>query len=189
MTTPQQILNFWFSPSQDGIYHYRPQWFVKSSHFDEEVRQNFLQVYEDVVKGHYKDWENNAEGLLALILVQDQFPRNMFRNSAKAFATDGQALRLTRKAIREEIDHQLNPVQRWFLYMPLEHSENLQDQEISVEIFAELQTHIPESQILDYAQRHRDVIARFGRFPHRNEILGRKSTVEELEYLRLNGGF
>jgi uncharacterized protein (DUF924 family) len=191
--TPEKLLQFWFAPhppqegSTEEIYTYRPQWFVKSAHFDQEVKENFLQVWEVGRQGKLRAWEETPEGVLALVLLFDQMPRNMFRDQAASFETDPQALQLSKQAILNEFDLDLHPVQRWFLYMPFEHSENLRDQDISIELFAELQTQLPDSQVLEYAERHRRIIARFGRFPHRNKILQRKSTPEELEFLKTPG--
>lgn len=185
------LLNFWFAPHAAGPaserFSYRPQWFVKSAHFDDEVRAKFHDVWMDARKGLLPHWEKTPEGLLATIILFDQLPRNMFRDQPASFETDDRALHLARQAILQEMDLTLHPIQRWFLYMPFEHSENLRDQEISVELFAGLQALMPGSQVLDYAERHRDIIARFGRFPHRNRILQRKSTPEELEFLKSPG--
>jgi uncharacterized protein (DUF924 family) len=184
----EDLLNFWFAPLAAGPaserFSYRPQWFVKSAHFDDEVRAKFHDVWIDARKGLLPHWEKTPEGLLATVILFDQLPRNMFRDQPASFETDDRALHLARQAILQEMDLTLHPIQRWFLYMPFEHSENLRDQEISVELFAGLQALMPGSQVLDYAERHRDIIARFGRFPHRNRILQRKSTPEELEFLK-----
>jgi uncharacterized protein (DUF924 family) len=188
MKSPQEVLDFWFTTERPP--HYRPQWFVKSKSFDDEIRQNFLQLHQGVRAGHYTEWLKTAEGTLAAVIVLDQFSRNMFRDTPQAFESDAMALHLTREAIISEKDLELDPVQRWFLYLPLEHSENLRDQEISVEIFADLQTQLPNTKVLEYAEKHRDVIARFGRFPHRNSILGRKSTPEEIDFMKhVRAGF
>lgn len=192
--TYHQLLEFWFAPhpsSPDNeTFTYRPQWFVKSAHFDNEVREQFQTLWEEAQNGKLKEWEETPEGVLALIILFDQMPRNMFREQPASFQTDGRALQLSKQAILKEFDTKLHPIQRWFMYMPFEHSENLRDQEISVELFSELQTLLPDSQVLDYAERHREIIARFGRFPHRNKILQRKSTPEETEFLKgPNSGF
>jgi uncharacterized protein (DUF924 family) len=187
----EDLLNFWFAPHPSAPpaerFSYRPQWFVKSSHFDQEVKARFQQMWSDAKKGLLSHWEKTPEGVLASIILYDQLPRNMFRDQPASFETDDRALHLARQAILQEMDLTLHPVQRWFMYLPFEHSENMRDQEISVELFANLQDMLPDSQVLDYAERHRDIIARFGRFPHRNRILQRKSTLEEVEFLKSPG--
>jgi len=183
----QDVLEFWFAPQEPDVFQYRPQWFVKNKNFDDEIRSKFLSLHQELRNGRHQYWLDHAEGVLATVVVLDQFSRNMFRDQPESFAGDAQALHLTKKAILDETDLKLHPVQRWFLYLPLEHSENIRDQDISVEIFADLQALIPGSNILEYAERHHDVIARFGRFPHRNRILGRESTPEEIEFLKQPG--
>lgn len=187
--TPEKLLEFWFAPHKEKgeateTLSYRPQWFVKNAHFDQEVREQFMQTWESARNGNLESWEESPEGVLALIILLDQMPRNMFRDQPASFETDGRALQLSKQAILKEFDVDLHPIQRWFMYMPFEHSENMRDQDISVELFADLQQQLPDSQVLDYAERHRDIIARFGRFPHRNKILQRKSTPEEVEFLK-----
>jgi uncharacterized protein (DUF924 family) len=133
------------------------------------------------------EWAEAPESALALSVVLDQFPRNMFRASAKAFLTDRQAQVLAEQVVARGWDRELLPVQRWFVYLPFEHAESLELQDRSVKLFTTLADHPGSAATIDYAHRHRDVIARFGRFPHRNAILGRDSTAAELEYLKLPG--
>lgn len=184
---PQLVLDFWFAPSEEGHFPPRPQWFFKSPNFDQEVRERFLSLYEEVRDRKHESWLQTPEGILASVIVLDQFPRNMFREDPRAFATDALAREYSALALNTNADIRLHPVQRWFLYLPYEHSESLVDQEISLGLFSELQKSLPDTQILDYAQRHFEVIRRFGRFPHRNKILDRLSTPEETEFLQQPG--
>lgn len=173
----RDILGFWFDE------HGPADWFGKNDAFDEQIRQRYLGIHEQLSAGTDPEGIENAETCLAAILVLDQFPRNMFRGTPGAFATDAQALELARQAVDRELDHILQKLQRVFLYMPFEHSEDLTDQETSCALFTE----IGDEYYSDYARRHWEVIHRFGRFPHRNAILGRTSTDAEKEYLAAPG--
>ncbi|MGD2183433.1 DUF924 family protein [Lusitaniella coriacea] len=188
MASIQAILDFWFGKPGEGDYGKpRSVWFVKNAAFDEEIRSRFLDAYERAATGEFSEWKETPLGSLALILLLDQFPRNLFRNHPKAFATDAYARSVTVDAITQNFDQTLLPVQRWFIYLPLEHSENLEDQNRCVELFSQLKDDPHSASTIDYARRHRDVIQRFGRFPHRNKILGRKSTPQEEEFLQQPG--
>lgn len=173
MTSPEDILDFWFSDAVE------PFWFRKDAVFDEELRKKFLPVYQKAAAGELDNWKDSAEGTLVLIIVLDQFSRNLFRDSAQAFATDEAARALTYHALEQDYDSALSDAQRVFCYMPLMHSESLADQEKSVELYSALGRESNN----DYAIRHRDVITKFGRFPHRNAALGRINTEEEKTYL------
>lgn len=184
------ILNFWFgdseAPSEYG--QQRKIWFRKSPQFDQEIRQKFLSDYRHAVAGNYDHWQHQPRPCLALILLLDQFPRNLFRDSPQAFATDERAHQIAEYALHQGFDEQLIPVERMFVYLPLEHQEDLSCQQRCVDLFEQLVAIAPElASSLDYARRHRDVIARFGRFPHRNGILNRTNTPEEAEFLRQPG--
>lgn len=183
-----EILNFWFGhPDEVSYGKPRKQWFVKNSQFDQQVKNLFLDDYKQAATGQLNDWQSSPIGCLALVIVLDQFPRNMFRGTPQAFATDSQALGVAQHSVTQGFDRQLLPVQRWFFYLPFEHSENMQHQCQAVELFSQL-AHDPDSvDTIDYAIQHLKVIERFGRFPHRNKILGRVSTVEEEEFLKLPG--
>ena len=182
------ILAFWFGSPQDSDYGKpRKVWFQKNSEFDEQIRSHFLADYELAAQGKLNHWKASSESCLALILLLDQFPRNLFRGETKAFATDTQALELAKYAVSQGFDRQLLPVQRWFIYLPFEHSENLADQEKSVELTHKLSDDPDSKSSIDYAIRHREVIKKFGRFPHRNSILRRESTPEEQEFLKQPG--
>lgn len=180
--TQSEILNFWFSETKPA------QWFQKNVDFDEEIRARFEQDYKLAVQGIYDGWDGGEKGALALVILLDQFPRNMYRATEQAFASDSKALEVAKKAVLKGFDTLLNTQEKTFLYLPLEHSENLDDQHQSVQLFAKLKGDDPV--VYDYAKRHYDVIKKFGRFPHRNAILGRKNTKLEEEYLSdPNSGF
>ncbi|MCM5678078.1 DUF924 domain-containing protein [Schlegelella sp. S2-27] len=183
------VLDFWFGP-RDGTapLQARDVWFRKDPAFDDEIRERFGAATEAALAGGLREWEARPEGALARILLLDQFTRNAFRDTPRAFAGDAQALATARAVVAASLDRQLVPMQRWFVYMPFEHAEDPAAQDESVRLFTEL-SHAASGfeSALDYALRHRDVIRRFGRFPHRNAILGRDSTASERDYLRQPG--
>ena len=187
------ILTFWFgSPDASDYGHYRKAWFVKDAQFDEQIREQFSQDVDHAALGHYDHWRASAQSAVALLLLFDQFPRNLYRAQPRSFATDDKALSLASELVESGVHKGLMPAQRFFVYVPFEHSENMADQDRCVALMRELNNEFPELDSglkggLDYAIRHRDVIARFGRFPHRNEILGRQSTPEELAFLQQPG--
>jgi uncharacterized protein (DUF924 family) len=167
------ILRFWFEDLGPK------DWYRKDETLDAFIGARFGAVYARLKEGVPDDWLATPQGYLAAILVLDQFPRNMFRDQPRAFATDAQALALAKRAVAEGIDLKLKPEQRAFLYMPLQHAENAADQARSIELYTALG--IPSN--LDFARRHKAIIDRFGRFPHRNAVLGRASTAEEAAFL------
>jgi uncharacterized protein (DUF924 family) len=177
--TKQEVLRFWFEETAPA------QWFQKNDVFDDEVRERFHVTYDMAAKDLCGDWSKDAEGVLALCIVLDQFPRNMFRGTPKAYATDEKALLIAKAAINKGFDQLMVPVKRRFLYLPFEHSENLNDQKRSVTLFESMKDSDPLG--YEYALKHYEVIDKFGRFPHRNAVLGRESTDEELKYLNLPG--
>ena len=182
-STSAEVLLFWFCPaSERGKAH--KHWFVKSEAFDLEVRQRFLAVYEEAAAGKLTHLKESAADCLALIVLLDQFPRNMFRGTPRAFATDPLALETARHAVDRGFDRSLLPVERLFVYLPFEHSEALADQDRSCDLTRALDAYPETNDVYRYALAHRDIIRRFGRFPHRNAILGRASTPEELEFLK-----
>jgi uncharacterized protein (DUF924 family) len=188
MSDFQSILNFWFGkPDEPNYGRSRKEWFVKDRVFDEEVRSRFLETYQKAASGELDSWQEYPLSCLALIIALDQFPRNMFRNTPQAFASDDRALQVAKYAVDRNFDKELLPVQRWFIYCPFEHSENLQDQQKSVELFTTLKDNPDSESAIDYAYRHLKVIERFGRFPHRNKILARQNTPEEEEFLKQPG--
>jgi uncharacterized protein (DUF924 family) len=186
-----QVLTFWFDDPTAPDSEYGQQrriWFQKDPDFDSQIREHFLSTYEQARRGEHDDWQTAPNTALALILVLDQFPRNMFRGTAKSFETDGQALQIAQAAIAQGYDQALLPVERMFFYLPFEHSEHIDHQHQAVALFEALVAVAPDLQAtLDYAYRHRDVIARFNRFPHRNAILGRGSTPAEKAFLQEPG--
>ena len=186
----QDVLDFWFgAPGSASDGERRRAWFVKDAAFDSDIRIRFGAVIEQALSGGLKEWdEKGPQGVLARILVLDQFTRNAYRNTPQSFAGDALALAAARSLVERRADRELPPVQRAFGYMPFEHAEDASMQERAVELFTRLAAEHPGfDDMLDYAHRHRGVIARFGRFPHRNAILGRVSTPDEAEFLRQPG--
>ena len=171
----KDVLGFWFEETQPA------QWFQVNPEFDAAITARYADAYDKAARGIFDDWKNSADGCLALVILLDQFPRNMFRGTPQAFATDGKALVIAKFALAKGFDQVLAPAKRRFLYLPFEHSENLTDQRKCVELFERMKKDDPLG--YDYALRHLKVIERFGRFPHRNKILSRMSTPEEEEYL------
>lgn len=175
--TIDEILRFWFETLKPE------DWYRRNPAIDAEIVKRFGPVYEALSTSVPQDWLAEPRGMLAAILVLDQFPRNMFRDDPRAFATDQAALTLSKRAIGEGLDLRLPPEQRAFIYMPFQHSEALDDQARSIEIFTSLGAPLN----LDFARRHEAIIARFGRFPHRNAVLGRESTEDEIAFLKEPG--
>ncbi len=182
--TPEEVLAFWFGrEGEEGYGEFREAWFFKDPDFDREIRDRFEDVYEEAIAGELEAWKEEARSCLALIVVLDQFPRNMFRGDARMYAADGLALAAARHAVEQAYDRELPPFQRMFVYLPFEHSENLEDQRFSVELFRRLAEETGSEDLVVYALRHLRIVERFGRFPHRNEILGRRTTPEEAKFL------
>ncbi|MBF2015133.1 MAG: DUF924 domain-containing protein [Rivularia sp. T60_A2020_040] len=188
MSQANEILNFWFGNPEDADYG-KPKkiWFAKEPEFDEELRRCFLTDYEKAAAGYLDEWKDSPLTCLALILLLDQFPRNIFRETPQAFATDWEALSTAHLAIAQGYDRQLLNVQRWFVYLPFVHSENIDHQRQAVKLFQKVSGDKDSASAIENAIRHRSVIERFGRFPHRNLILGRLSTPEEKEFLKEPG--
>ncbi len=184
-TAPEEILDFWFGrEGEEGYGEFQEAWFTKDPGFDREVRDRFEDVYEEAAAGRLDHWKDEAKSCLALIILLDQFPRNMFRGDPKTYATDEKALEAARHAVERAYDRELTPYGRLFLYLPFEHSEDVEDQRFSVKLFRGLAAQMGSEDLLGYAVRHLEIIERFGRFPHRNEILRRATTPEEAEFLR-----
>jgi uncharacterized protein (DUF924 family) len=173
---PGDVLAFWRAAGAK-------KWFEKDSAFDAEVTRRFLPTYEAAAAGRLSHWEDTPAGALALVIVLDQFPRNMFRGSARAYATDAQARAVADRAIARGFDRQVPASERLFFYLPFEHSENLADQERSVALF---RAH-GDPDLLKWAELHADIIRRFGRFPHRNALLGRATTAAEQAFVDAGG--
>ena len=169
----EEVLRFWFG--QDP-----KRWFEKNATFDAEIRSRFLALYEELSSS--ADWLSGPRDCLARTIVLDQFPRNMFRGTPRAFAADPLALAAAKHAVAKSWDRDLLPVEKQFLYLPFEHSESLADQERACELMRTL-----DEDLYGWALKHKVIIERFGRFPHRNEILGRESTPEEIEFLKQPG--
>ncbi|MBC8107142.1 MAG: DUF924 domain-containing protein [Anaerolineae bacterium] len=184
---PADVLDFWFGlPGAPDYAKTRPLWFTKSDATDRLVRERFGNTVDAALNGKIDNWAVMPRGALATILVLDQFTRNIFRDSPRSFAGDGQALRLASNLVDRNDDRLLAPLERWFAYMPFDHSEFLNDQLESVRLFEQLAKEGLEEP-LPWAIKHYDIIKRFGRFPHRNSILGRESTAEEIEFLKEQG--
>ena len=178
------ILDFWFGTRSDAIAeHGKTLWFVKDAAIDATIRAQFMPSYELAVAGKLDAWRDTAKGSLAFVILLDQFPRNMFRGEPRAFASDGLAREVASESIERGFHLVLEPVERAFLYLPFEHSETLTDQQRSLDLFAALAQHKGLQEMVRYAQLHYDVIERFGRFPHRNAILGSESTAAEQAFL------
>ena len=181
-----EVLAFWFGEAKERGQS-RPQWFRKDTVFDEEIRTRFLAIYEQAVAGEFVHWIDQAPSCLALIVVLDQFPRNMFRGSRRAFEADAMARKAARHALAKEYDRALRPLERMFVYLPLEHSEHLPDQELCLRLMKEISGFRETREMHVWAEKHLVIIRRFGRFPHRNAALGRESTAEEIEFLTQPG--
>jgi len=188
--TPQDILDFWFgAPGSLEAGQPRRAWFVKKDAFDAAIRTRFGSTIGAALAGGLREWDElGAQGVLARLLVLDQFTRNAYRDTPQSFAGDALALAAARTLVDAGADRALPPLRRAFVYMPFEHAEDATMQERAVELFSMLAAEHPGfDEMLDYAHRHRAVIARFGRFPHRNAILGRASTPEEEDFLKQPG--
>ena len=177
--TPQSLLTFWFSEEM------QPYWFNSTPEIDAIIRKRYENLWNEAQLNKLNQWKNSPEGALALIILLDQFPLNMFRDQAKAFTTEALSIDVTKDAIEQTFDQQIPQAQLMFMYMPLMHSENINDQELSVKLFTQagLEANIR------FAKHHKKLIEKFGRFPHRNAILGRTSTLEELTYLASDEAF
>ena len=171
------VIKYWFSKKS------REHWFFSTPEIDNEIKQRYEQLWTRAASGELKGWQDSPQGCLALIIVLDQFPLNMFRGKAKSFQTEEMAVKVALKAIKKSYDEILNTDELLFLFMPLMHSENLEHQNMQVKLFEKYDFND------EYSKHHRDIVKRFGRFPHRNEILGRMSTMEELDYLLSDNAF
>lgn len=197
------ILDFWFDAAQDNSTpalsdddiskRQSALWWQKNPAVDTDIRQRFEPVLKALLRGQFNDWLDDAEGRLAAIIVLDQFSRNMYRNSALSYTQDSLALHWCLEGIRLGHDKQLRPIQRVFFYMPLEHAESPQMQALCLEKFQQLHADSPESfqpaanGFVDFAQKHKNIVDQFGHFPHRNAILSRESSAEEVEFLKQPG--
>jgi len=185
----QSVLDFWFGPADDpGHAQPRAAWFRKDDAFDAEIAARFGALIERALSGALDGWQADPASALARVIVLDQFTRNAFRGTARSFAGDGLALAAARAMVASGQDRRLTGVQRQFVYLPFEHAEDMAAQAQSLALFAQLEREMPAlAGLLDWAQRHRDIIGRFGRFPHRNAVLQRESSAEELAFLQTPG--
>jgi uncharacterized protein (DUF924 family) len=184
----QSVLDFWFAPQGNAEHGtFRRAWFEKQPEFDGTCRTHFAGLLQDAATGKLDRWTETAEGALALVVLLDQLSRNIHRGTPGAFATDPQALALARRMVARGFDRVLDPVMRIFVYLPFEHAEDPVLQDESVRLMESLPEASWRAEVVRFAHAHRDVIARYGRFPHRNAILGRTSTPAETEYLALPG--
>ncbi|TJZ65203.1 DUF924 family protein [Chitiniphilus eburneus] len=188
--TPRQVLDFWFgAPDESGALPFRTEWFNGGAAFDARIRARFLPTLEAALAGGCAHWAADADGTLALLLMLDQFTRNVFRDTPRAFAGDPVALAMALRLLENGWHRELAPVQQVFAYLPFEHSEVLSEQDRSVALTRAWPQDDALALCHGYALRHRDVIRRFGRFPHRNAILGRATTARENDFLAEHGGF
>ena len=190
--TSETILGFWFGSNPDDMTAAKERsdlWWAKNKATDDEIRRRFENYVILADSEQLKDWLATPRGRLALIILCDQFPRNIYRDTGGAFSCDEKALQWCIEGLERKVDRELRPIERVFFYLPLEHAEYIKLQDLSVKCFGELVSNANTEQkalfegYLDYAVRHRQIIERFGRFPHRNKLLGRKSTAEELAFL------
>lgn len=178
-SSAQDILDFWFSEPVEA------HWFIRSDDVDAQIKQRFSSVYEQAIAGDLAGWKDKAESALALVIILDQFPRNLFRGSPKAFSSDAQARGVAKFALDRGYDQAVDTKARPFFYLPLMHSEEIEDQERCVKLYEVLGNDFS----LGFAREHRDIIKQFGRFPHRNAVLGRENTPQETEFLKTHKGF
>lgn len=184
----QQVLDFWFgAPDSPEYGTQRSEWFQKSAELDELIRSRFGDTVEAALRGELVHWRTQPRAALALVIVLDQFTRNIYRGTPRAFAGDPFALEIARGMVARGDDELLEAVERYFVYMPFEHSEDLAMQRESVRLFESQRDQPHSAEAIDYARRHYDIIERFGRFPHRNAVLGRESTAEEIAFLKQPG--
>lgn len=192
-TTPADVLRFWFGPDGTPPLANASKWYAKDDAFDREIEARFGATLDLASRGALDAWKATPRGRLALVIVLDQFSRNVFRGTPRAFAADARACELVREGLAAGDEAALTIVERWFLYMPLMHAEDVALQRECVAAFERLHADAPEdlaksvANSLDYAKRHAEIVERFGRFPHRNDILGRASTPEEVEFLKQPG--
>lgn len=191
-SSSEDILAFWFGPDSDDpeqLRHHYDRWFRADHALDETIRERFGTMVADAAAGHLDDWTDTARGTLALVVLLDQFPRNIHRGTAAAFACDPLALAHCHRGLARGFDRELKPIERSFFYLPLEHAETSAAQTASVAAFTRLRDEAPAAfrsfaqNNLDYAIEHRELIEQFGRFPHRNDLLGRESTAAERAFL------
>ena len=198
MIKTEQILRYWFGVLDNELSNKSQSilWYQSTPEIDQEIFSQFNHLYQQSISGKLAHWHDNARSSLAMIILLDQLPRNMFRGTAQAFASDSQALLTAQKGIDRGFDKELSLIERIFYYHPFEHSEDLSDQQKSVDLFSSLLDEYPSEvhqsvikSSVNFAQQHLTIIEQFGRFPHRNQVLNRQSTVAELDYLKTGNSF
>lgn len=177
--TAESIIDYWYSERM------KPHWFNSTKELDQEIKTSYESIWKDAVKGNLSSWKESAQGCLALVIIFDQLPLNMFRGEVKSFSTEAMAVKITKLAIKNNFDQLIDKDKVAFLYIPLMHSENMEDQNLAVEMFEKACL----EDNLKFAKHHRDIIKSFGRFPHRNEILQRESSQQEIDYLNSDNAF
>lgn len=193
MSKVKEILTFWFGENRDDPLQFQSRWWKKDPALDREIRERFGEDLKKAVNGELNSWMETAEGGLALVILLDQFSRNIFRGKPESFSQDPQALKTVLHLLEHGLDKELSPVHRWFLYMPMMHSEEPEIQKKSLILYESLWKSAPPQfkkalkSAFEFAEKHAAIIFRFGRYPHRNAILGRKSTTEEEEFLNQPG--
>lgn len=196
MDQAESILEYWFGTEADDVVAARQQaelWWKKNPEVDQNIREHYSSLLDAAANGSLDDWLTDPRGRLAMIILADQFSRSMYRETPRSFAFDPFARSWSKAGLESGVDRKLRPIERVFFYLPMEHSESLEDQHRSVALCKELAESVPEAHrklfdgYLTYAVRHWDIVERFGRFPHRNAILGRESTEEEIVFLQKPG--
>ena len=177
--TPDSILDYWYSERM------KKHWFNSTEKLDKEIKERYEPVWKAAIRGEYEHWKESAQGCLALAIILDQLPLNMFRGEVESFSTESMAIKVSKLAIAKGFDQQVDKDKLAFLYMPLMHSENMDDQNLSVSLFEK--AGLEEN--ARFAKHHRDIVQQFGRFPHRNEILQRESSQSEIDYLNSDKAF
>lgn len=180
MSSPLAIIDFW-------LRHGPAAWFSRNAALDAEIAADFTDLHFQASRCEFSDWEETPEGTLALLLLLDQFPRNLFRGSGHSYATDPLARAIAHRALARRFDKEVTPILRPFFYLPFEHSEDLEDQKVSIALFEQHRDETGDAEPLKWAIVHLDLIERFGRFPHRNAALGRETTPDEQAYLDADG--
>ena len=194
MSNITKILDFWFGELKDGftVKNLGKLWYMGGEETDTKIKDLFGDLIKKAGTKELDEWKETAKGRLALIILLDQFTRNVYRKTKEAFAYDDYAQKLCKGGLRLEHDKQLCFIHRLFFYHPLEHSENLEDQELCIKLIEQVKQEVSDKRVesfLMYAKQHCDIIKKFGRFPHRNKVLGRTSTAEELKYLQSGTSF
>lgn len=183
----REIYDYWFgAPDSDGHGDVREFWFASTPEIDREIERRFIDKYHQAAAGSFEDWKSDARGWVALIVLLDQVPRNVFRGSGQSFAADPVALSAARALVESPLHDELITVEKLFAYLPFEHSENIGDQEKCVALYEAIDEHESKAEWIEFAVLHKDIVAEFNRFPHRNEMLGRESTPAEKAWLQSN---